>query len=110
MLELRHLHQRKKKLRDEDLTVKTAVQTTGLDLLIYFAAVAGPLALVPQVLMLYASQDAAGLALPTWAMFGLLNSLWIFYGYKHKEKPIIITNVAFLVLNFAIAFGILLFA
>jgi hypothetical protein len=41
MLGLRHLYQRKKKLSNEDLTVKTAVQMSGLDMLIYLAAVAG---------------------------------------------------------------------
>jgi uncharacterized protein with PQ loop repeat len=110
MLGLRHLYQRKKRLSGEEQTVKTVVQMSGLDLLIYFAAIAGPLALLPQVFKLYTSHDAAGLALPTWLMFGALNSLWIFYGYKHKEKPIVITNSMLLVLNFTIVFGILLFA
>ncbi len=110
MLGLRHLHQRKKKLKKEASTVKSVARLTALDVLIYLAAVAAPLALLPQALKLYTTHDAAGLALPTWVILGVLNLLWLVYGYKHRENPIMITNVALMILNFSIAMGIVLYA
>jgi uncharacterized protein with PQ loop repeat len=109
MLGLRHLHQRKKKLKREAPTIKSAARLTALDVLIYLAAVAAPLALLPQALKLYTTHDAAGLALPTWVILGMLNLLWLMYGYKHRENPIMITNMALGVINFSIAFGIILY-
>ncbi|OGC88374.1 hypothetical protein A2419_00500 [Candidatus Adlerbacteria bacterium RIFOXYC1_FULL_48_26] len=81
-----------------------------MDLLIYIAAFVGPLALLPQVINVYATRDTSGLFLPTWCMFGVLNFLWILYGRVHKEKPIVITNTALMVLNFSVAAGIVLFS
>ena len=80
-----------------------------LDLLIYPVAVAAPLALVPQVFQLYSTQDATGLALPTWILLGLVNGAWLLYGYVHREHPIVISSAAFVFLHFSIVYGILMF-
>lgn len=109
MLGLRHLHQRRKRIAEGSPTVKSALNKAKIDLLIYIAAFVGPLALLPQVLNVYVTRDASGLFLPTWFMFGALNFLWILYGRVHREKPIVITNSALMVLNFSVAIGILLF-
>lgn len=110
MLEMRHLARRKKKIKKETQTVRSAVKLAWLDVLIYFASVMGPLATLPQVLQLYITHDARGLSLLSWCMYGLLNLVWIFYGYKHREKPIVITNIAMLCLNVLVAAGIFYFS
>lgn len=89
---------------------KRSVAKIALDLLIYPAAIAAPLALLPQALALYETHDAAGLVLSTWVVLGLLNVLWLVYGWVHGERPIMLTNAALMVLNFAIALGVLLYA
>jgi uncharacterized protein with PQ loop repeat len=109
MLGLWHLHQRKKDIEAKPQTVKTVIRRTKIDLLIYIAAFVGPLVLLPQVFNIYSTHETSGLFLPTWAMFGALNFLWILYGRAHGEKPIVITNVALMVLNFSVVIGILLF-
>ncbi len=80
-----------------------------LDMLIYPVAIAAPLALVPQVWQLYATHNVSGLSLPTWAALGILNIVWIFYSVVHRERPVLLTNAALMVLNFAIALGTLLY-
>lgn len=109
MLGLQHLHQRKKDIVAEPQTVKSVIKKTKLDLLIYIAAFVGPLVLLPQVLNIYTTRETSGLFLPTWIMLGILNFVWILYGRAHGEKPIVITNVALMVLNFSVAAGILFF-
>lgn len=110
MLGLKHLHDRKRGLAQEPRTLRTVFRGAGIDLLIYLAAIVGPLALLPQVLQLYATRDASSLALSTWVMFGLMNVVWISYGLKHKERPIVLTNSALVILNSLVALGILLYA
>lgn len=109
MLGLWHLHQRKKEIEAKQETIKSAVDKTKLDLLIYIAAFVGPLVLLPQVFTIYSTHETAGLFLPTWGMLGMLNFLWILYGRAHGEKPIMITNAALMVLNIFVVVGILLF-
>jgi uncharacterized protein with PQ loop repeat len=110
MLELRHLFLRKKKLNDRPQTVRTVVKLAWLDMLIYVASVVGPLATLPQVLKIYVTRDAEGLALVSWTAYAALNVVWILYGYKHKEKPIIIANIASLILNATVVAGIIFFS
>lgn len=110
MLGLRHLTLRKKKVKDETPTVRTVVKLAWLDMLIYSASIVGPLATIPQVLQLYTTRQAAGLALLSWVTYTILNMVWIFYGYKHHEKPIVLTNIALVVLNSTVVVGIILFS
>ncbi len=110
-LGVRHVAKRRKKTvrTKRPAVTHTSIVKETLDLLIYPVAFLGPLALVPQVIKLYASQDPSGLALSTWLILGLFNLTWLYYGYVHKEQPIVITNLILAVCNFAIVFGILAF-
>jgi len=96
-LGLHHWNRRRKQARQ------------ALDWLIYPAAVASPLALVPQVWQLYATHDVSSLSLPTWATLGVINIIWIIYGLVHREGPVLLTNAALMILNFSIALGVLLY-
>lgn len=89
---------------------KKAGLKSALDLLIYPVAIAAPLALLPQVLHVFNTQDVGSLALPTWLILGILNVVWVFYGSVHKERPIVLTNAILALLNFAVVVGILLYA
>lgn len=80
-----------------------------IDWLIYPVAIGAPLALVPQVLQLYSTHSAAGLSCLTWSLLALLNFLWVLYGLAHRERPIIVTNLAFMLLDVAVVAGIFLY-
>ena len=108
-LGLRHHHRRKKREQGTPPPQHLTLWQLSLDTLIYPAAILAPLALVPQVWHLYATQDASSLSLATWAVLCSLNILWILYGRAHKEVPIVLTNAALMVLNFAMALGIVLY-
>ncbi len=107
-LGLRHAHRRKKREQAGRYERLTTWQMS-LDILIYPAAILAPLALLPQVWHVYATHNASSLSLPTWALLGCLNVLWFFYGRAHKERPIMLTNAALMVLNFSMAVGIILY-
>lgn len=99
-LDLTHLHRRK----------KLGKRFGGaLDKAVYGAAIIAPFALVPQIIQLYTTKDAGVLSLPTWAILGTVNCLWLVYGIYHRESPITITNALLALFNFTIVLGILLY-
>ncbi len=108
-LGLRHYARREKVRRGERPPAHTPLYALALDVLIYPIAIAAPLALVPQVWHLYSTHDVSGLSLPTWAILAVLNVTWILYGKAHRERPVVITNVALCLLNSAVAVGIVLY-
>ena len=81
----------------------------ALDYVMYAVGVLAPLALLPQVIHIYTEKSAAGLSLSTWVLLTFFNTMWILYGIVHKDKPIIIANVLFAILNALIAIGALLY-
>ena len=81
-----------------------------LDYLMYGVGVAAPLALVPQILELYTTKSAAGLALPTWLLFIVFNLLWTAYGAVHKDKHIIYANALMALFNGAVVVGVLMYS
>jgi uncharacterized protein with PQ loop repeat len=107
-LGVRHVS-RRRKIRPKGFPTRESILKDALDILIYPVAIIAPAALVPQVYKLYTTQDVSSLSLPTWATLGCLNIVWLFYGWVHRERPIIITNASFMTLHFAIVMGILMF-
>ncbi len=79
------------------------------DTLIYIAGILGPLASIPQLVDVFLYKKTEGLSLFTWFFWGLLNIVWIVYGILHKEKPIILTYFMWLLVNWGIVLGILLY-
>jgi len=109
-LGVRHISRRRKKLPDgKEPFERISVLKTALDIIMYPIAIASPLALVPQVWYLYSSQNASSLSLTTWVTLATLNLVWLFYGFVHREKPIIIANIMFGSFHFLIALGIVLY-
>lgn len=77
------------------------------DYFMYAVGSLAPLALVPQVIELYGSKNASGLALSTWGILSLINLLWVVYAVLHKERPILVANLGMFLLNFSVVLGIL---
>jgi len=80
-----------------------------LDYVMYAVGVLAPLALLPQVIQIYATKNASGISLATWVLLAFFNILWVLYGIAHKDKPIIIAHVLFAILNTLVAVGALLY-
>ena len=73
----------------------------------YGVGILAPLFILPQAVQILVYNNSAGVSFITWFLLGIVAFLWIIYGVIHKEKPIIITNVLFCILNFVVAFGAL---
>jgi MtN3 and saliva related transmembrane protein len=85
------------------------IATRAFDSLMLIVSVAAPLSLLPQVIQLFENKNAAGLSLITWVLLGSVNILWTIYGFIHKERPIIVANLLMGLLDFVVAFEIILY-
>lgn len=63
-----------------------------IDNFIYIAAIVGPLFTLPQVIEIWKTQSAGSVSIFTWVLFTTVSLTWMYYGYVHKEKPIMISN------------------
>lgn len=106
---LHHLHTRKRIYKNLETYPNPNFFKRNLDYVMVVVAVAGPLALLPQVLHIFQTQDASSLSLITWGLFCSMNLIWIVYGLVHKDTPILITHSLFILLNGSVAYGIWLY-
>jgi len=66
--------------------------------LVYVAAFAGPLTIVPQVAEIWiVDKNAQGVSLMTWLSFSLLSLVWFVYGLHRRDRPLIISNLLWLI-------------
>ncbi len=80
------------------------------DKLIYFAAAVGPFAILPQILKIWTEHDAQGVSAITWGGYLCGAFFWGIYGYVHKEKPIVISNMLTGTFVSLVLVGILLYS
>lgn len=81
----------------------------GFDYLMYGVAILAPLAALPQVIAIFATQRVDGLVLSSWLLMTIINVLWIVYGFVHRTFPVWINALLWFLLNGAVAVGIMLY-
>jgi len=108
--QIQHLHQRRrikeKKLRNYPSNSKGV---RFLDKIMLLIAVAAPIMTIPQITKIYLLKNAAGVSTITWGAYILLNVPWLIYGFVHKEKPIIISTILWLIINTLVLVGALIY-
>ncbi len=81
----------------------------NMDKLIYLMTPITIVIFVPQLAKIYTEQNAAGLSLVSWTGMLIGSVFWLLYGFVHKEKPMIVVNVAIGIIQFLIVVGILMY-
>ncbi len=77
------------------------------DHIIYGAVILAPVLNIPQVFKVWIEKDASGVSIITWGGFSIISVMWFIYGYLHKEKPVMIMNVALVFMQIIIVIGTL---
>lgn len=75
---------------------------------IYVIAALGPLSAFDQVWQIWAIGNTNGVSLLMWLSWIPGAIFWLIYGILHKDKPIILTQSLWLVMQLAIVSGLLL--
>ena len=101
---LHHVHQHNRKQAGE----QPSGRTLFIDRIIYVVSVVGPLTVVPQLYDVWANGGAAGVSVLSWTLFTLINMCWVTYGFYHREKPIIISGILYIICNGLVVVGALI--
>ncbi len=72
----------------------------------YFVAILGPLLTIPQLLKIWHNKSASELSLMTWFSYFSISLLWFIYGLRTKDKPLMVCNFLYLVVNLLIVISI----
>jgi uncharacterized protein with PQ loop repeat len=81
-------------------------QKSQIDKLIYFAVFIGPLLTLPQVYTIW-MEDQKGVSIVSWVAYLVASVIWLLYGIKHNDKPIILVEIIWISLEILIIVGLL---
>ncbi len=91
----KHLLNRRKKTKQEPI-----------DKLVYFAVILGPLMTLPQLYTIWV-QNSTDVSVISWASYLGIAVIWLLYGLKHRETPIILVQLLWIVLDALIVIGLM---
>lgn len=92
------------------MSVETKNKSTGKlfeRFMLVFATVE-PIATVPQIIQIWSSKNDSGVSLVTWLFYTLTSTVWLFYGFKIKDKPIIVSGILWVASQALVVIGILI--
>ena len=80
-----------------------------MDKAIYFIIPIGIIMTLPQIYKIWIEQNAGGISLISWTTYLIGAIVWLIYGFLHKEKPIIIGNIFWILTHTTIIIGTILY-
>ena len=104
-LGLHHIHRRKRIYVKHQPYPHPIKWKRFLDRAAYFFAVFGPVMTIPQVLRIWVGKDASGVSPISWSAYLVVAVFWLTYGIAHKAKPIIFTNILWIIFEIMIIAG-----
>lgn len=102
-LSFRFHHHKKKREKPSENYVKK------LDQVCLLFSVLMPATTIPQIFKIYSTQDVTGLSLSMWVLYTIGVIPFLIYGIVHKEKPLVLLNILWLIAQVVIITGILLY-
>jgi MtN3 and saliva related transmembrane protein len=80
-----------------------------VDKLMYVVGVISPLTALPQLYNIWINKSIVGVSIVSWLLFTVIAACWLVYGLAHKEKPIIINNILWLIVDLIIVVGLIIY-
>ncbi len=78
--------------------------------IMFSVAILAPLSNYPQIHKLFTLQITSGLSVETWIMYLLFAIVQLTYAVINKIKPLIISNILWIIIEIIMVYGILLFS
>ncbi len=104
-----HIHKRHRKHKKLEKFPHPNRWIAFLDGFLLAIAVIGPLSNIPQIAKIFYLKNSLGVSIVTFSLLALFNIPWIVYGIVHKEKPIVIAYILWLITNSIVVIGILIY-
>ena len=80
-----------------------------LTISVYAVGILGPVMTIPQIVLIFSTQNAAGVSVLSWLAWTLFNVPWIVYGIVHKEHPVTISYGIWLLMCLLVTIGAVLY-
>jgi len=80
-----------------------------VDKLVYLAGFFGLVMTIPQITKIWVEKIAAGVSVISWASYMVIAAVMIMYGIVHKEKPLIIIYILWMICYVFIVVGALIY-
>ena len=80
-----------------------------MDTLAYVASTLSLVFTADQLRIIWIGHNASGVSPLAWFFYTVSSSVWLMYGYVHKEKVLLITHSVWVVMSSLIFLGILLY-
>lgn len=106
---LHHFHVRKRIHQRHEKYPHPNKLKRFMDKAIFVIGVIGPVMTIPQVNEIWINHNAAGVSILTWTTYIFTSIFWLAYGILHKEKPIIIAYILWIILNSLVVAGALMY-
>ena len=106
---IHHIHLRKRIHSKKEVYPHPNKFIRLFDKFLIIGAIIGPMMALPQILKIYIFQDATGISTISFSLYALFNIPWAFYGFLHKEKPIVIAYSLWFLVNLSIVIGSLVY-
>jgi uncharacterized protein with PQ loop repeat len=84
-------------------------ESTRLSQIILIVAIVEPLIALPQIYEIYAKQDAGSVSFLTWFLYAFTGVIWLYYGLKINNRPLIITSILNIIMEVILVIGIVLY-
>lgn len=78
------------------------------DKMMLIVGIIGPFMTIPQAMDIWIGHKVDGVSLLSWSAYTVLAVIWLAYGLTHKEKPIIVANFLYILVNSIIVSGVIL--
>jgi uncharacterized protein with PQ loop repeat len=76
---------------------------------IYIFAFTTPLFEIPQIITIFSAHSAENVSLITWSYLAISSLAWLIYGIIKKMKPLIVSYVLYVLVEFSIVASIIWF-
>ena len=107
---LHHIHLRKRIHQKYEPYPHPNKWMNFMDRFLIIVAVIGPLTTAPQIYDIFWTKSVNGLSFWTWLLYSVLSIPWLFYGLVHRDKPLIISSILWVILQGIVAAGILIYS
>ena len=106
---LHHFHKRKRVHLKLEKYPHPDKSKRFMDKAIYVIGVLGPILTLPQIYKIWIEKNATGVSIISWSAYLLIAFFWVIYGFMHKEKPIILTYLTWIVIHAFVVIGIAMY-
>ena len=80
-----------------------------IDRAVLAIAIVEPLMTIPQIYQIWSTHNAQGVSLLSWLFYMLAAAVWLVYGIKIRDKPIILSSSLWVLTEGLVVLGVLFY-